>query len=89
MKSKGLKRSAATLKKEFRKNIATYLLAGFGFVAGLAWNDAIKALIDILFPPDETGGLIAKFIYAGVITLFVVFITLVLGRILKTEDEEK
>ncbi len=38
------------LRGEFKKRVAGYILAGLGLVAGLAWNDAIKALIDSLFP---------------------------------------
>jgi len=50
-----------------------------GFVAALAWNDAIKALIQKLLGPDESlGGL---FIYAVAATIVAVVVVLLLGRL--------
>ena len=67
------------MKKEIRTKIreqtAGYITAALGLVAGLAWNDAIKSLIEILFPFAKTG-IWAKFIYAIVTTGVVVLIGL-------------
>ena len=75
-------------KNKFKQNIretsATYLIAAFSLVAGLAWNEAIKALIEYIFPLDKNT-LIAKFSYAVIITLFVIFITAYLKRILNSK----
>ena len=68
---------AARLKKEVRKKTIGYISAGLGLVAGLAWNEAIKDLINVLFPLEENS-VIAKFIYAIVMTLVVVVMTLYL-----------
>ncbi|OGZ46639.1 MAG: hypothetical protein A3J54_01220 [Candidatus Ryanbacteria bacterium RIFCSPHIGHO2_02_FULL_45_13b] len=58
--------------KEIRQKTLGYILAGFGFVAGLAWNDAIKSLIDYLYPaPGDI--LFSKFVYAFAVTVLVVF----------------
>ena len=46
-------------------------MAGMGLVAGLAWNEAIKALIEYLYPLDQNS-LLAKFIYAALITVIIV-----------------
>jgi len=43
-------------------------------VAGLAWNEAIKALIEYLYPLDKNS-LLAKFVYAALITIIVVVFT--------------
>jgi hypothetical protein len=48
----------------------SYIAAGLGVVAGLAWNDAVKSAIDFLIPAEGTG-VIAKVAYAVVITLVV------------------
>ena len=65
------------MKEEIRSKIKEqtggYLAGALGLVAGLAWNDAIKALIEILFPFSKSG-VFAKFVYAVVITMVVVFI---------------
>ena len=56
--------------------------AGLGLVAALAWNDAIKALFEVIFPqPDQN--IWAQFIYAVIITLIVVLITVYLARYLR------
>ncbi len=45
-----LREESERIKKEVRERTLGYLLAGFGVVAGIAWNDAIRFLIDTLFP---------------------------------------
>ena len=62
----------------FEKAI-TFMLAGFGFVAALAWNDAIQALFNQVFGTAR-GGIIAKFGYAILITAIVTAVSLRLGR---------
>ena len=57
-----------------------YILAGFGFVSGLAWNDAIKSLIDYWYPlPGDE--LFSKFLYAFVVTVIVVIVGTYVVRI--------
>ena len=51
----------------------------FGFVAALAWNEAIKKLIDEFIPKGQ--GVLSLFIYAVAVTAIVLFITARLGRI--------
>lgn len=65
-------------KAVFEKAI-TYLLAGFGFVAALAWNDAIQSLFNEVFGPSR-GSLYAKFGYAILITAIVTIVSLRLGK---------
>lgn len=57
-----------------------YVTAGLGVVAGLAWNDAIRSLIEYVFPLQRNTVLI-KFVYALIITLVVVVIGIYLARI--------
>ncbi|MBI4836905.1 MAG: hypothetical protein HY813_00655 [Candidatus Portnoybacteria bacterium] len=64
-----------------------YIVAAFGLVAGLAWNDAIKSLIEYLFPLAQNT-LLAKFGYAVLITAVVVTITIYLGTWLKDEKSQ-
>ncbi len=47
------------------------LTAAFSFVAALAWNDAIQALFLRIFGPTST--VIAKFIYAVMLTIIIVW----------------
>lgn len=68
-----------TLKIEVLEKISTLATAGFGLVAALAWNDAIKAMFDQLFPKPGDN-LLALVGYALFITILVVIITIQLGR---------
>lgn len=67
-----------------RERTLGFITGGLGLVAGLAWNDAIKALIDYLFPLDKNG-IAAKFIYAVLISVIVVVLSVYLVRWLKRE----
>jgi hypothetical protein len=69
-----------SLKVEVLTKMIDLATAGFGLVAALAWNDAIKAIFDAIFP--KAGNIAAQLIYAVVVTIFVVFITLRLGKLL-------
>jgi len=53
--------------------------SGFGLVAALAWNEAIKAFFTTFFP-QPGGNLLVLFSYALFITTLVVIITVQLGR---------
>ena len=68
----------ADLKIELVDKIISLSSAGFGLVAALAWNDAIQGLFTSLFGAQS--GLIAKFAYAVIVTVFVVIVTYRLGR---------
>ncbi|MCL4399925.1 DUF5654 family protein [Patescibacteria group bacterium] len=85
-KKKGKENSLKRLRKEAKEKTTGYILAALGLVAGLAWNDAVKSLIDYLFPLSQNT-LFAKFIYALIITIFVVFVGMNLARITKKDEE--
>ena len=60
------------------KTIITLVTTAFGLVAGLAWNDAIQKLIETLVGSgDALGGL---FIYAIIVTILAVVVTILLAR---------
>ena len=71
-------------QKEAQEKMITLILAGFGLVAALAWNDAIQTLFKVLFPESE--GVVGKFIYALLITITVVIITLQLKKISEKKE---
>ncbi|MBU1091292.1 hypothetical protein KKA27_00230 [Patescibacteria group bacterium] len=75
-----------SLKEEIRGKLLSYMTAAFGLVAGLAWNDAIKSLIEFIFPLERNTVLI-KFFYAVLITFAVVLISVYLLRFFKKEDK--
>jgi len=68
------------LRAEIRERTLGYMLAAFGLVAGLAWNDAIQTLISYFYPlPENT--LPAKFMYAVIISVVVVLISVSMSRL--------
>ena len=83
-----LKEEKEKIKREAQNKILGYLTAAFGLVAGLAWNEAIKALIEELFPLSKNT-LLAKFVYAIIVTLIVVIAGIYLTRMVKKEKEEE
>ncbi|EKD43606.1 MAG: hypothetical protein ACD_72C00205G0004 [uncultured bacterium] len=62
------------LKQEVRNKTSDFILAAFGFVAGLAWNEAIKALIEEVFP-SHNNSVWAKLAYALLVTLVFVLVS--------------
>lgn len=64
---------------EVKERLVGYITAAFGLVAALAWNDAVKSLIDMLYAVDKNT-VTAKFIYAGVITIIVVIVSIYLSK---------
>jgi len=82
-----IKKESVEIKKEIKQKTSSYILAAFGLVAALAWNDAIKGLIEYFFPLDKNTVLI-KFFYAILITLIVVMVSVYLTRLLNNEKQK-
>jgi hypothetical protein len=83
-----IKGKGAELEREVREKTLGYIITSFGLVAGLAWNDAIKAFIDRFFS-DPGSGLKAKFLYAAFLTVVMVAVSLYLSRIFRVEKKKK
>lgn len=81
-----VKEEGKRLKREVREKTVGYILGALGLVAGLAWNDAIKALIDQIFPLSKDT-VIAKFVYAAIITVVIVIATVYIVRYLGKKEE--
>ncbi len=73
---------------ELKKRAVGYITAGFGLVAGLAWNDAIKTFIEKYFPAGNNT-ILAKFAYAVLITFILVIVSFYLTRIFKVEQKKE
>jgi hypothetical protein len=74
-----VKKEIEELKREFKEKTITLILGGFGLVAALAWNEAIKTLFETLFPKKSE--IIGKFLYAIIVTFIVVLVSLQLKKI--------
>ncbi len=87
-KVKKAHKQSKVFRTALREQAFQYILAAFGLVAGLAWNDAIKALIEAIFPLQKNT-VAAKFIYAILITGIMVFIANHLIKIFKENREKR
>lgn len=84
----GIKTETGELKKAVKKQMMGSLLAAFGLVVGLAWNEAIKSFIEYWLPLGGNG-LSAKFIYAALLTVFLAVFTYYLVGSAEKNDENK
>ncbi|MEX2033169.1 MAG: DUF5654 family protein [Candidatus Colwellbacteria bacterium] len=80
-----IKEESKELRQEVRKRTVIYITAALGLVVGLAWNEAIKSVIEYLFPLGQNT-MAAKIIYAAVMTMILVFAT---AYVLKEQKEEE
>jgi len=79
------KEETKKIESEAKKQLLTYIVSAFSFIAGLAWNEAVKSMIEEMFPLG-VNNVYAKIIYAILITLFVVLATIFLTHILKDKE---
>jgi hypothetical protein len=80
-----LRKESGVLRREVQAKTLSYIMAAFGLVAGLAWNEAIKGLIEVYFPL-KAGGILAKFVYAIIITTIVVIAGYYLVKLGKKDE---
>ena len=67
------KEEKISLHIELLEQTQSLMTAGFALVAALAWNTAIQDLFARIFPNQNS--LIAKFLYALLITLIMIVVT--------------
>jgi len=74
------------IKREFRKKMVGYIIAALGLIASLAWNDAMKAVVEHVFP-NRKDTVLASFIYAIFVTLIVVANSFYLSHLFEEEGD--
>lgn len=85
-KTKESDEPTAAEKKSFKRELAEQMLslstAGFGLVAALAWNEAIKGFVETYVQPyfPDTA-IYYKFFYAILVTVCAVLITYQLSQL--------
>ena len=79
-----IKEESKDLRQEVRRRTLTYITDALGLVVGLPRNEAIKSVIEYLFPLSQNT-MAAKLIYATVMTMILVFAT---AYIFKEQKEE-
>ena len=67
-----------SVKEQILDKMSALITAAFGLVAALAWNDAIKAIFKEIFGTSDT--LIPMIIYATIVTVIAVILTIIVAR---------
>ena len=82
---------AKKLQRAVIKQMLSLATAGFGLVAALAWNNVIKEAVDAYVKPylPQGSGVISLLLYAIIITLLAVTVTLNLSRLAEKVEESK
>jgi len=80
-----LRQEEKKLRHEVKERTVGYIVSAFGLVAALAWNQAIQALIGKFFP-NPGKSIVPELIYAVIVTLVVVVITIYLTRLITKKD---
>ncbi|MEK9150453.1 MAG: DUF5654 family protein [Candidatus Desantisbacteria bacterium] len=83
-----IRKESKEIKTEIKQRTIGYIVTAFGLVAGLAWNEAIKTLIEYLFPLSPNN-LLLKFAYAIFITLILVFISVYLVKLFEIKEKDE
>ncbi|WP_018247222.1 DUF5654 family protein [Orenia marismortui] len=73
------------MKDKLLEQMLTMFSAALAFVAALAWNNAVQGLFDTLYVLEKEG-VIARFLYAIMITAFVVLLTTILRNLYNHDD---
>lgn len=75
---------------EFVRQMLTLATSGFGLVAALAWNNLIQEFVNTYirrwFPQEAK--IVSLFLYALIITMIAVVVTLQLSRVLRRIEKE-
>jgi isocitrate/isopropylmalate dehydrogenase len=74
------------MKAEVLDKIAALITAAFGLVAALAWNGAIRAIFEAVF--GSADNITAMLIYAVVVTIIAVLVTIWIARAVKRAKGE-
>jgi len=74
------------MKAETLDKIAALLIAAFGLVAALAWNGAIRAIFEAVFGTADN--ITAMLVYAVVVTIIAVLVTIWIARAVKRAKGE-
>ncbi len=75
------------MKKQVLEKISTLITSAFGLVAALAWNDTIKAFFKEVFGTAD--GVWSMLVYAVLVTVLAVWVTVSIGKVLNQKEEQE
>jgi hypothetical protein len=82
---KNKKKPVKLLTQAVTTQIITLISTSFGLVAALAWNEAIKEYVNVFIKPyfAKGSGVVSLFVYATIITIVAVLVTIQLAHLLE------
>lgn len=75
------------MSREVMEKTLQLATAAFGLVAALAWNDAIQTLFAQIL--GDSADIAAKFLYAIIVTVIVILVTIRLARMQERFEKEE
>lgn len=69
------------MKKAVTEQLSSLVTAAFGLVAALAWNGAIQEVFKTYY--GETSGIQGMLVYAVLVTIIAVFVSVQVGKMNK------
>lgn len=75
------------IQSAVRDRMMASVVGALGLVVGLAWNDAIKAAIEQIFPLGSEG-IWAKFGYAVILTIVIAVAIYYISKFFTKKEEE-
>lgn len=90
MANKKKKEEDKKITVEVVRQMLTLATSGFGLVAALAWNELVKSLVENYIKKYLPAGsqTISLFLYAVIVTVLAVVVTLQLSKLLRNIDEK-
>lgn len=85
------KKEEVSLRLQILKQMVLLSTSGFGLVAALAWNNVIKEFVDKYINkwiPDG-GSLLSLFVYAIIVTVIAVIVTMNLTKAIERLEKKK
>ncbi|MBI2459413.1 MAG: hypothetical protein HYV53_02580 [Parcubacteria group bacterium] len=76
------------MSREVKEKTFGFIITALSLVAGLAWNEAIQSLINNFFTLNKNS-VLAKFVYAIILTLALTLITIYLAKVFGQENKEE
>lgn len=81
-----IKSESSKISRQVKDKTFSFIITALSLVAGLAWNEAIQSLINNYFAMNKNS-ILAKFVYAVILTLILTLITIYLARIFGKEKK--
>lgn len=87
VKDNRIRKKVSGLGREVTAQVLNLMTSSFGLVAALAWNDAVQSAFKEYLPTSSD--IPAKFIYAILISVLIVFVTMNLTKLANAAKGKK